>query len=312
MVVTGVHGCGKTTLLWTIGEELREQGVPEERILYFDFGLRRYRRIRTADQLEDLIASSMHDEKQNYLFLDGMPDIPGFEEVLNGFRGDGNCSIFLAGSNASLMDGEQATKLTGRYLEFELYTLTFEEYERMKAFYEIPVNPDPQVELASYLREGGFPGAVQIQNPDEKRRYTEGILQEIFEKEIRKKMKIRNRAGFQTVSRYLIQNFGTAFSISSLQKDLQKNGQKVSRKTLTRYLDALLDAKVLYACRQFDMKSRRFLENEKKYYLGDLSLFSLVEKGSGIPCGSALENIVYLYARSMDEKVCAGRIGRRK
>ena len=309
-VITGVRRCGKSTLMKMVADELEAQGVPAERILYLDLDQRKYRKIKTADQLEELIAAGMDEAEQNYLFVDEIQNVRGFEEVINGFREDGNCSIFITGSNSYLLSGELATKLTGRYIEFEMYTLTFEEYEQMKAFYHMQISDNPLAELQNYILEGGFPRAVLIDNLEDKRRYTESVVQEIFEKDIRHRVKVRNREGFETVRQYLVNNFGATTSVSNLQRDLEKNGMKITRQTLARYIQALVDAKVLYECNRFDMKSRKSIAGEKKYYLSDLSFYFALNKDNRINYGPVLENIVYLYAKSLDSKVSVGRIGK--
>ncbi len=309
-VITGVRRCGKSTLMKMVADELEAQGVPAERILYLDLDQRKYRKIKTADQLEELIAAGMDEAEQNYLFVDEIQNVRGFEEVINGFREDGNCSIFITGSNSYLLSGELATKLTGRYIEFEMYTLTFEEYEQMKAFYHMQISDNPLAELQNYILEGGFPRAVLIDNLEDKRRYTESVIQEIFEKDIRHRVKVRNREGFETVRQYLVNNFGATTSVSNLQRGLEKNGMKITRQTLARYIQALVDAKVLYECNRFDMKSRKSIAGEKKYYLSDLSFYFALNTDNRINYGPVLENIVYLYAKSMDSKVSVGRIGR--
>lgn len=146
---------------------------------------------------------------------------------------------------------------TCRYLEFKMFTLTFEEYEQMKDFYGKEINPNPAVELQRYILEGGFPRAVQIDNLADKRSYTQSVTEEIFEKDIRKRVKIRNRESFEAIRNYIINNFGATTSIKNLYEDLRKNGQTVSRQSVTRYIQALVDAKVLYECSRFDMKSRK-------------------------------------------------------
>lgn len=309
-VITGVRRCGKSTLMKMIADELKAQGVPADRILYLDLDQRKYRKIKTADQLENLIAAGIHEEEQNYIFVDEIQNVKGFEEVINGFREDGNCSIFITGSNSYLLSGEIATKLTGRYIEFEMFTLTFEEYEQMKAFYHVQISDNPMIELQNYILEGGFPRAVLIDNLEDKRRYTESVVQEIFEKDIRHRVKIRNRESFETVRQYLINNFGATTSVSNLQRDLEKNGQKITRQTLARYIQALVDAKVLYECNRFDLKSRKSIAGEKKYYLSDLSFYFALNTDNRINFGPVLENIVYFYARSMGSKVSVGRIGK--
>ena len=309
-VITGVRRCGKSTLMRMIANELEAQGISAERILYLDLDQRRYRKIKTADQLEALIASGIHEDEQSYIFIDEVQNVKGFEEVINGFWEDGNCSIFITGSNSYLLSGELVTKLTGRYIEFEMYTLTFEEYEQMKAFYHVQINDNAMIEFQNFILEGGFPRAVLIENLADKRSYTESVVQEIFEKDIRHRVKIRNRESFETVRQYLVNNFGATTSISNLQRDLEKNGQKISRKTLTRYIQTLVDAKVLYECNRFDMKSRRSIAGEKKYYLSDLSFYFALNTDNRINFGPVLENIVYFYARSMGSKVSVGRIGK--
>jgi len=136
------------------------------------------------------------------------------------------------------------------------------------------------------------------------------VVQEIFEKDIRRRVIIKNRESFETIRQYLVNNFGSTTSVTNLQRDLEKNGQKISRQTLTKYIRALVDAKVLYACDRFDMKSRKSIAGEKKYYLSDLSFYFALNTDNRINYGPVLENIVYLYARSMDSKVSVGRIGK--
>lgn len=309
-VITGVRRCGKSSLMEMIAGELRREGVAESHITYLNLDQRQYRKIRTADQLEKLIEEHIQNEGFNYLFIDEVQNVDGFEEVLNGFREEGNCSIFITGSNSYLLSGELVTKLTGRYIEFELYTLTFDEYEQMKEFYHIQPDPNPAIELQKYIIEGGFPRTVRIESMEDKRSYTQSIVNEIFEKDIRKRVKIRNKESFEAVRQYIINNFGSTTSINNLQKDLQINGQRISRQTLTRYIKALVDAKVIYECDRFDMKSRKSLEGEKKYYIADLSFFFALNTDNRINYGPVLENIVFFYARSTGNVVSVGRIGK--
>ena len=309
-VITGVRRCGKSCLMEMIADELRAGGTCEDQILYLNLDQRGYRRIKTADQLEELIENLIRNDKFNYLFIDEVQNVNGFEEVLNGFREEGKCSIFITGSNSYLLSGELATKLTGRYIEFEMYPLTFEEYEQMKAFYNIEIDSNPISELQAYILEGGFPRTVRIESLEDKRNYTKSVVEEIFENDIRKRVKIRNKESFEAIRQYIINNFGATTSINNLYEDLRKNGQIVSRQTLTRYIKALVDAKVLYECSRFDMKSRKSLSGEKKYYISDLSFYYALNTDNRINYGPVLENIVYFYARSKGNDVSVGRIGK--
>ena len=309
-VITGVRRCGKSCLMETIADELRSSGVSKENIIYIDLDKRGYRKIKEPDQLETLIDSMATADGLKYLFIDEIQNVEGFEELLNGYRRDGNYSIFITGSNSYLLSGELVTKLTGRYLEFELFPLSFDEYEEMKQFYGKAVNSNPQAELTGYILEGGFPRTVLMDDIDSKRTYVSGVIKEIFEKDIRRRVKIKDVAAFEAVRNYIVNNFGAVTSINSLHKALRKNGLLIGRETVTKYIQILLDAKILYECPRFDMKSKRSLSGEKKYYLADLSFFFAMNTDNKINFGPALENIVYIYARSLGYSVSVGRIGK--
>ena len=309
-VITGVRRCGKSCLMETIADELRSSGVSKENIIYIDLDKRGYRKIKEPDQLETLIDSMATADGLKYLFIDEIQNVDGFEELLNGYRRDGNYSIFITGSNSYLLSGELVTKLTGRYLEFELFPLSFDEYEEMKQFYGKAINSNPQAELTGYILEGGFPRTVLIDDIDSKRTYVSGVIKEIFEKDIRRRVKIKDVAAFEAVRNYIVNNFGAVTSINSLHKALRKNGLLIGRETVTKYIQILLDAKILYECPRFDMKSKRSLSGEKKYYLADLSFFFAMNTDNKINFGPTLENIVYIYARSLGYSVSVGRIGK--
>ena len=308
-VITGIRRCGKSSLMRTVATELSERGVAPENILFIDLDERQYRRIKTADQLESLIDSFGKVDGLKYLFIDEIQNIDGFEEVINAFRTEGNWSIFITGSNSYLLSGELVTKLTGRYIEFEMYPLNYKEYEDMKAFYGKDISPDPAVELNDYILEGGFPRAVLIDDPADKRRYVAEVVNEIIKKDIRQKVKIRDIDAFETVMQYIINNFAATTSINNICDTLRKNGVLIGRTTITRYIKAVVGAKVLYECKRFDVKSKRALSGEKKYYLADLSIYFARNTDNRINYGPVMENIVYIYARSLDYSVSVGRIG---
>ena len=301
-VITGVRYSGKSSLMEMIVDEIKESGIEDDSIIYIDLDKRENRKIKTPDQLEALIESKIKTEGLKFLFLDEVQNVTGFEEVLNGFRTDGGFSIFITGSNSYL--------LSGRYLEFEMFTLSFEEYVEMKKFYGKPVNPNLSIELNQYILEGGFPRTVLIDDDSAKRTYVSGVVNEIFEKDIKKRNKVRDKATFEVIRNFVINNFGATFSIKSLTEALEKKGNRVTRATATRYINTLVEAKVLYECDRFDLKSKKALAGEKKYYLGDLSFFFSQNTDNSINFGPVLENIVYIYSRSLDYSVSVGRIGK--
>lgn len=309
-VITGIRRCGKSSLMQTIAEELKGDGVAESNIIYIDLDKRGYKSIRSAEQLDALIECATQAKGMKYLFIDEIQNVEGFEEVINGFRSEGDYSIFITGSNSYLLSGELVTKLTGRYLEFEMFPLTFDEYEDMKKFYGRDIDANAEIELNHYILEGGFPRAIKIDNLSDKRTYVRGIIDEIFEKDIKRRVKIKDVQSFELVRNYIINNFGATTSINSLHEALLKNGMAISRQTVTRYIKTLVDAKILYKCKRFDMKSKRALSGEQKYYVADLSFYYAMNTDNRINYGPALENIVYLYARSLDYAVSVGRIGK--
>ena len=309
-VLTGVRRCGKSSILRMIIDELQAEGVPSEDIFYFNLDKRPYMHIKEPSQLDELIESSYKPNHKQYLFIDEVQNVRDFENVVNSWREEGNVSIFLTGSNSYLLSGELATKLTGRYLEFNILPLTLDEFVGMKKFFKKDVPDDSQELLTSYIYEGGFPYAVKLDSSSDKRAYVQGLIDEIYEKDIRKRLIIRNRASFEAVMKYIINNFGSTTSIGNITDDLNKNGTKIRRDTVNRYIEALENAKIITACDRFDMKSRKSLRGEKKFYLSDLSFYYALNTDNRINFGPVLENIVFNYAKSYDYMVSVGRIGK--
>lgn len=308
-VITGVRRCGKSSLMQMIADELHKEGVKEDQIVFLNLDKRGYRKIKTADQLDELIASFPKSVGMTYLFIDEIQNVKDFEEVINAYREEGEYSIFITGSNSYLLSGELATKLTGRYVEIEMFPLTFDEYLEMKAFYGKPVDANLSIELNRFIMEGGFPRAIILDELADKRSYTESVVNEIFEKDIRRRAKIKDKEAFEAVRHFIINNFGATTSINSLQEALVKNGLNITRATVTKYISVLVGAKILYECDRFDMKSKRALKGEKKYYLSDLSFYFCDNTDNRINYGPVLENICYFYAKSRGYSVSVGRIG---
>ena len=310
-VITGVRRCGKSCLMQCIAEELRAEGVDDEHIVFFDLDRYGYRSVKAPEQLEALVEPLLAVSGTKYLFIGEVQNVEGFEDVLNGFRTEGGFSIFITGSNSYLLSGELATKLTGRYIEFEMQTLDFGEYCQMKRFLGLPVNPNPVAEFDAYILEGGFPKAMEYPGLADKRAYVAAVIQEVFEKDIRRRVKIKNVSVFNQVRDYVINNFGATTSLANIQSDLEsKQGVRVKRETLARYLQILEDAKIISKCARFDLKSRKSLRGEQKYYLADLSFYFALNTDNRINYGPVLENIVYRYARAQGCKVSVGRIGK--
>ncbi len=309
-VLSGVRRCGKSTLMQIIADELVEQGISKQNICFINLDKREYRNIKTSDQLDSLIASLNTTKGIKYLFIDEIQNVKGFEEVINSFREENEYSIFITGSNSYLLSGELVTKLTGRYIEFEIFTLTFEEYVNMKKYYNMNVNSNLIIELNNYINESGFPRTLFFDSIEDKRTYVLETVKEIFEKDIYKRVKIKNRDTFDLVKNYIINNYGATTSIKNIVKGLLQGGNAIKDITVSKYIKTLVDAKILYECDRFDMKSKKYLKGEKKYYLSDISFSFLSNPDSRINYGPVLENIVFVYSKSKDYSVSIGRIGK--
>lgn len=308
-VISGVRRCGKSSLMLTIKQELLDSGISEENCIFIDLDSRKYNKIKTDQDLEDLLESYSNIRGTKYIFIDEIQNIKNFEEVINAFRTDGEYSIFITGSNSYLLSGELVTKLTGRYIEFEIFTLSFYEYIEMKKYYNKQVDSNIINELNNYIIEGGFPKTIQYDSIIDKRSYTNAVVEEIFEKDIKKRVKVRTVETFNLVKNFIINNYGQTMSVLSIQKGLENVGIKVRRETITKYIDILVSAKIIYQCDRFDMKSKRALKGEKKYYLADSSFYYAINTDNRINYGPALKNVIYTYARSKKYTVSVGRIG---
>lgn len=312
-VVTGVRRCGKSCLMRSIADELVESGVPKDNVIYIDLDSRSNRKIKTADELEELIDALTPEDVEGtkYLFIDEIQNVDEFELLVNGYRTDGGWSIFITGSNSYLLSGQLATKLTGRYIEFEVFPLDFAEYIDMKRFHGKPVDGVLMREFTEYLALGGFPKALEYEGEDEKRAYIKSVIQEIFEKDVKHSNKIKNVSVFNAVQAYLINNFGAPTSLKNLLahfNDVEKI--PIKRETLNRYIQILVDAKILYRCSRFDLKSRRSLSRDEKYYLADPAFYFAMNTDARINYGPSLENVLYLYLASRGYNLSVGRIGK--
>lgn len=308
-VISGVRRSGKSCLMKMIIQEILDSGVAEDNILYFNLDKRPYIGVTKPEQLDKLIEENAKATGKKYLFIDEVQNVNGFETVLNAWREESDFSIFITGSNSYLLSGELATKLTGRYIEVNVFPLSFDEYIHMKEFFGKPVMQSKKEELDQYIMEGGFPFAIQLDTISDKRTYVQNLIEEIYKKDIQKRVKINNRSVFDTVLRYIVNNFGSTTSMTNILKDLEKNGIHIKRETLNRYINALISAKIITPCDRFDMKSRRSLSGEKKYYLSDLSFYYALNTDNRINYGPALENVFYIYARSEGYQVSVGKIG---
>ena len=310
-VITGIRRCGKSTLLKTIVKELQEKGIPEKDIIFIELDRKEFKKIVTPEQLEVEIDKRITDKDFKYLFIDEIENVKNFEPVINAYREEGNISVFITGSNSYLLSGELITKLTGRYIEFEMMPLNFYEYIGMKKFLNKEINSNIYIEFEDFIKNGGFPGALYYDDFEDKITYISSVVKQIFEKDIKTNNKIKDVALFEVIEKFIINNFGSIISVSSIYEYLVKKEKiKVDRRTLKRYIDILEKAKIIYSCDLFDIKSKMVLKGEKKYYLADFSIYYTLNTDNRISYGPMLENIVYNYLKSKNYNLSVGKIGK--
>lgn len=309
-VITGIRRCGKSYLLKTIIEELKEIGINEKDIIYIELDKKEYKSIKTPEQLEKIIDSLIVDDDFKYLFIDEVQNVKGFETVVNAYREEENYSIFLTGSNSYLLSGELVTKLTGRYIEVEMLPLNFYEYVDMKKFLGKQTNINIYNEFEEFTRDGGFPGSLNYDNYEDKLLYTENVIKQIFEKDIKNHKKIKDKSLFELIQKFVVNNFGAIISVGSIYDYLIKDENvAVDRRTIKNYIEILENAKIIYSCDLFDMKSKKVLDGERKYYLADLSIYFAVNTDNRINYGPVLENTLFSYLKSKNYSLSVGKIG---
>ena len=307
-VVTGIRRCGKSYFLLSVIKDLKNNGIPENNIININLDKRGFKNIKTADKLEEVIDRYITDDEKKYIFIDEIQNVKGFEEVINAYREDGH-SIFITGSNSYLLSGELMTKLTGRYVEIEMFTLTFYEYLEMKRFMGKSVSQNVVEEFTTFIRDGGFPKSLEFDNIDDRNLYVQSVITQIFEKDISKNKKIRNRVAFEKIQSFVINNFGSTISVSNIAEYLSSENIAVKEDTIYRYIEMLEKAKIIYKCPRFDLKSKQSMKTEQKYYLADLSIYYSMNEDGRINYGPVLENILFCYLKSKGYKLSVGKIG---
>ena len=308
-VITGIRRCGKSCILHAIMNELTSQGVSKSQIIYIPLDRKGYKHIKTPIGLENTIESKLSDEEFYYIFIDEVQNVKGFESVVHAYAEEG-FSIFLTGSNSYLLSDEISTKLTGRYLNFETYPLDFLENLEMKKYFKKQINTDYYTEFEEYVLNGGLPKALEFDDISARQTYTRGIISEIFEKGVKTRKKITNIPVYERVQSYILNNYAAPFSLNNLLECLLKEGYKTKASTVRGYIEDLKKAKIIYECNRFDLKSKKSLKREQKYYLADLAIYFSMNTDNRISFGPSLENIVYLYLSSHDYQISIGKIGK--
>lgn len=292
-ILTGVRRCGKSTILKLIMKRLvEERGIAPEQIVSYRFDSMEYDDY-SAREMYALLKGALAPQRRTYLFLDEVQEIEGWEKVVNSLATDFDVDIYLTGSNSRMMSSEIATYLTGRYVAFRIYTLSFGEYLFFKSHYaEVG---DPKQELAEYVRLGGFPGThLQAYSQDEVYTIVRDIYNSTVFSDIVRRNQIKKVDQLERVVKYVFNNVGNTFSASSISAYLKSERRSLDNETIYSYLDKLESAYLLHRCSRYDLRGKAILKTQEKFYLADVALRYSVLGYNEDSVAASLENVVYL------------------
>ena len=292
-ILTGVRRCGKSTILKMIMERLKtERNIPENRIISCRFDSMEYEDM-TAKQIYTLLKEKLSPVGKTYLFLDEVQEIKGWEKIVNSLASDFVVDLYITGSNSRMMSSEIATYLTGRYISFRIFTLSFGEYLMFKS--KFANVGEPKTELANYVRLGGFPAThLQAYSQDEIYTIVRDIYNSTIFSDIVKRNQVRKIDQLERVVKYTFSNVGNTFSAKSIADYLKSERRSLDNETVYSYLDKLEKAYLLHRCSRYDLQGKEILKTQEKFYLADVALRYSVLGYNADSVASSLENIVYL------------------
>ncbi len=293
-ILTGVRRSGKSTILKMIEKKLvKEKGVTKGQIASYRFDSMEYDEM-TAKQMFSELKSRIVPGQKTYFFLDEVQEINGWEKVVNSIQSDYDVDLYVTGSNSRMMSSEIATYLTGRYVSFHIYTLSFAEYLTFKAQYS-GKTPVPIAELPNYIRLGGFP-ATHLQQHTDDEIYT--IVRDIYNStifsDIVKRNQIRKIDQLERVVKFTFNNMGNTFSAAAISNYLKAEHRTLDNETVYNYLSKLEKAYLLHRCSRYDLQGKEILKTQEKFYLADTALRYAVLGYNEDTVASSLENVVYL------------------
>lgn len=305
-VLTGIRRSGKSTIMKMIMDKLEnERHIPKENIISMRFDSMEYEDM-TAKQMFETIKAGLSAQGRTYLFLDEVQEISGWEKVVNSFLGEYDVDIYVTGSNSRMMSSEIATYLTGRYVSFQVYPLSFEEYLSFRR--EVTEVKNPHQELADYVRLGGFPAThLRAYSQDEVYTIVRDIYNSTIFSDIVKRNQIRKVDQLERVVKYTFSNVGNTFSAKSISDYLKSEKRSIDNETVYSYLEKLEKAYILHRCSRYDLQGKEILKTQEKFYLADISLrYSVLGYGPD-SVASSLENVIYLELCRRGYKVYIGK-----
>lgn len=303
-VVTGLRRCGKSTLLRLYSDMLRESGVPEECLLTINLEQLENEHLLDYRELHRHILDSIQPGQQNYVFIDEVQNVPDFQKAVDSLYVRDNIDLYITGSNALLLEGTLATLLSGRYIEINMLPLSFDEY--VSAFQE---NTSKERLYSRYISQGSFPATVDFEEGSlAVHDYLQGILNTVLLKDVAQRLNIANTLTLNTISDFLFDNIGNLTSIKGISDTLSSSGVKVSPNTVDQYVSGLVNSYIFYQAKRFDIKGRRILKLQSKFYASDMGMRYMVLGNRIRDIGRILENVVYLELKRRFGEVYIGSL----
>ena len=305
-VITGIRRCGKSTLFELFINYLKENGINDNQIINInledvDYSFKDYK------ELYDYVNSKLGDEKNYYVFLDEVQNVPKFQKAVDSLYIKKNVDVYITGSNAYLLSGELATLLSGRYVEIKMLPLSFKEY--LSAFDES--NKSKYEYFLDYMKNGGMPGNIPIlkDNPNDLDTYLEGTFTTIVYKDIITRNNISDKNLLENILKFIFDSIGSPISTKKISDTLTSKGISTSNHTVENYITSFVESFLIYKAERFDVKGKNLLARDYKYYVVDSGLRSyLLGKKADSDMGHILENIVYLELLRRGYKVYVGKV----
>lgn len=303
-VLTGIRRCGKSTMFELFQEYLKENGVTDGQITAINLEDGDFRTVRTADQLYEYVNDRLIKDRINYVFLDEVQQVSGFQEAVDWLYVKKNVDLYITGSNAFLLSGELATLLSGRYVEIKMQPLSFKEY--VSAY---PENRNPQALYLRYLENSSFPGTLELTRKQDIRTYLDGIYHTILIKDVMNRRRLSDPTMLQSIIEFMFDNIGNLCSSTKIANAMTSSGRKISVPTVEHYLSALIDSFILYKANRYDIKGKQYLVTGSKYYVADIGLRYFLLGSRQTDMGHILENIIYLELLRRGYDVHIGKVG---
>jgi len=303
-VITGVRRCGKSFLLQLFRNALVTRGIPGDHIIYLNFEDLSFQDIQDGQTLNSYITQRMVDQGRYYILLDEVQFVRNWEKAVNSLRLDEHVDLTLTGSNASLLSSELATLLAGRYVQIEMFPLSFVEYLEFSG----QSGSGNETAFNDYMQYGSFPTVVLNESKQLKADFLRALYDSIIIKDIVTRHKVKDVETLHKVVRFLFDTIGNPLSVQKIINTIKSAGGESSHEMISNYLKYLEEAYVFYPVKRFDLKGKEILKTQGKYYGVDSGLRNLIVSPASVNFGFVLENLVFLELKRRGYEVFIGKM----